>query len=1159
MAKKNRRGNNIGQGSQFWFRRILADVRRSHELVGSARTLAPVSSFSSLISLLKQSPNIRRVVFNPEYPKQYTQLQVTRPLQVVDLHRELRWAGAYLGHHAPKLARFVEYSTKFERALLLNAEANCRTLLASIEAEFGVSLWLIKNKLTFLQAFNGLNAQKRYLIEIWRDAGDYGPTTYIASQVSIRNEASVTPYGFANQFEQQLADFRLPDDLDSYIRHHILPGTLLTHEQISHILRYEHAGSVIDYYETLVCMAQEIVKAGYHDLYPTVVDALSTLRDSVGDRRLSVPLVEMVDSDASGLTRIDCSNQVCLEHFLKGEYERAYTVAHSSLLDRPEQFDVVEIAARSAAALTNDQEPMGERPFVYRLISTMRSVINKDSTVNANLVELVKISMNYNSFGWAHSLLAFARKEASPNPLGPDDKLEHFAATTSPYLNPLRVSALPTDAAKKEYSNLTQQCSGSSLALAYGRVLAGYEVENSSLVGLVQEEQSLLNAEVALRVEDFNLAHVHAESLATSSNRYYRHKYIRLKAYCLLRLGRFDECTQFITSAYVAERNLHYILPIKELVESIDEETRELYAADISMPILYDMYSKYVGGKYDPQRKYAAEDFLAMHDLARPSEIKEIIKFSIDKLTYFLRYVCVEPVMDNFTCFNYSWEVAEERLAVCRLLVELDAQNADTYQAEIRELLRRLMVQRRMREVEQSKIYVDIDSIRRAAEKSLRESFNRYIAFRRYSDDTVAAILEILNQLNVKSEQNLVLFTVPDKEMTHILVDIIQELRDQYVSSKHGLDGYLSVRVRHGTLTNHLRNPLEAHHLVTQKKDAVTNEYTRNEYWLQRLSFMDEGVQEALAERLAKFSGDFDDRVKFIQKEWIQLKKDSAGTGLFDFTVDEELVNTVASSISKDSTFEQFLDTVFHIFGEVLSRNLETVRAKIEAEAKPQFSELLTELQTDVEKLFRYRFYTNASDLTNAIRAARTDMQVAIDRIAVWFRLSKSTANEPFDIEDAVNIGMESLRTSSHRFEASITVEGKDKMVKIEGSHLTNFVDIFFTAFENVVRHSHTDGQPRAEVKISYDEGLVRFLIENEVGTGAVNLESQQKLEAIKSAIHGERYVKSLATEGGTGLHKIWKIIRYDFRNATPIMDFGLRGGNRFFVEFVVYTKEIKE
>ena len=118
MAKKSRRGSNVGQGAQYWFRRVLADVRRSHELVGSARTLAPVSSFSSLISLLKQSPNIRRVVFNPEYPKQYSQLQVTRPLQFVDLHREFRWAGAYLGYHADKLARFVEFSTKFERALL---------------------------------------------------------------------------------------------------------------------------------------------------------------------------------------------------------------------------------------------------------------------------------------------------------------------------------------------------------------------------------------------------------------------------------------------------------------------------------------------------------------------------------------------------------------------------------------------------------------------------------------------------------------------------------------------------------------------------------------------------------------------------------------------------------------------------------------------------------------------------------------------------------------------------------------------------------------------------------------------------------------------------------------------------------------------------------
>jgi hypothetical protein len=1158
MAKKNKRSGQVGQGAQYWFRRILADAKNAHELVSIARVQSQVSSYSSLISLVKQSPYASRDIFNPEYPKRYDRLRVTRPLAPIDLDREFRWAGAYLSRHVAKLAKFIEVSNRFERALLLDAETECRQLLASVEEEFGVSLWLIKNKLIFLQASGGLDAQKRYLNEIFMEVGNYGVIPFIAYYASVRNEGSVTFHGFANQFEQELAEYRITSDLETYLRYHILPGRLLTRDQIANLLRHEQASPVIDYYESLVRVVQETIRADYWDLYPTVVDTLRELKDSVCDRRFTIPLIEMDSGHTIKQLETECTDLNCLDYFLRGDYERALATSLDSLNQRPDQFDVLEIAAKSAALLS-EQALNDERPLINRIISRMRSVISKEPTVNAALVDLLKLSLNHDSFAWARGLRAFTRKEASPDPLGPNSQSEHFAAAASPYLNPLRISAFPTEATRKKYSVLTEQCTGSSLTVSYGRVLAGYEVTNGALQDLVEEEQALLKAEVALRVGDFERAHSAADMLATSPNRYYQHRFIRLKAFCLLRLGHLEECAKFVTSAYVPEHNLHYILPIKDLVEIIDEGTRELLAKDISIPILYDMYSKYVGGKYEPQRKYAAEDFLDRHGLVRPSEVRAIMdKFPLEKLTYYLRYVCVEAVMDNFTSFKYSWEVAEERLAVCRLLVELDVQNADAYQTEIRELLRRLMIQKRMREVEQSKIYVDIDSIRNAAEKSLRESFNRYMAFRRYRyDETLSAIFDVLNKLNVKPDRQLVLFAFPDQEITRILVGIIQELRDQYVSSKHGLDGYLSVRVRHGTLTNHLRNPLEAHHLVTQKKDAITNEYTRNEYWIQRLSITDLDLQEALEKRLAQFSHDFDQLVKMILSEWIQVKKDHAGTGLFDFAIDEELVNTVANSVTADATFEQFLDTVFQIFGEVLSRNLRTVRAKIEAEAKPQFSELLTVLQTDVEKLLRYRYYLYANDLTNAIRASRTDMQVAIDRIAAWFRLSKSTANEPFDIEDAVNIGMESLRTSSHGFDASITVEGRDNRVEIGGRQLTNFVDIFFTAFENVVRHSHTDGQPRAEVRITYYEGAIHFLIENEVGPRTVNTESLNKLEAIKSAIQGERYVKSLATEGGTGLHKIWKIIAYDFRNRTPCMDFGFRGKERFYIEFVVYTKEV--
>jgi len=37
---------------------------------------------------------------------------------------------------------------------------------------------------------------------------------------------------------------------------------------------------------------------------------------------------------------------------------------------------------------------------------------------------------------------------------------------------------------------------------------------------------------------------------------------------------------------------------------------------------------------------------------------------------------------------------------------------------------------------------------------------------------------------------------------------------------EHGLDAYLSLRIRHGTLSGHLRGPVEREHLVIRRDAA---------------------------------------------------------------------------------------------------------------------------------------------------------------------------------------------------------------------------------------------------------------------------------------------------------------------------------------------------
>ena len=84
--------------------------------------------------------------------------------------------------------------------------------------------------------------------------------------------------------------------------------------------------------------------------------------------------------------------------------------------------------------------------------------------------------------------------------------------------------------------------------------------------------------------------------------------------------------------------------------------------------------------------------------------------------------------MQVSSVFGGTRELEEERKSVLSMLVKLDPKNAKDYEAELRDLTRAQLIHRGVRQVEQSKIYVDVSAIKRLFEKEHRENFQRYQA-----------------------------------------------------------------------------------------------------------------------------------------------------------------------------------------------------------------------------------------------------------------------------------------------------------------------------------------------------------------------------------------------------------------------------------------------
>lgn len=1131
--------------------------RQTGGLYSELRATIPQKQFQEAISWLRSSPVMRDRILHQEFPKDLKFIKASPVPTDIGLERELLWAAAYLLVHGPALKRFVQLSSALEIELLTGSLDEVEERLGAMESEFGLSLWSVKTRISALQLCNGLESQKAYTNKVTGTGSRSQVVEFIAHYTSWKIEPSVSIGRFATQFFEHLdvATSEIPTRI--YLRYHLLYQIFDEQQDLADILRVEGAGCVVDYYETFVFAVTNLLAVfGNSASLKNSISAIRTLAEATGDLRL-IKVVILAGGEITSFQDLIGKELAGLERFVRGEFSLAQAELSQALDRAPSCFELIEA---SAVVFPKNVPPSKESeiPLYRGVVERMALAIRRDDDASDEMPTLLKMALAHCPQSWAIQLLAFVISEASSNPQESGQGLVAMANLNARYLGILRPTLLTELPAFSAYLKYSREQFGKTSAVSIFSEIGSDRPEDGRYEIAPFEQLRAVGIQ-RIKRQEFDAAILVAEKLLSSEIQFYSYRGIRLKAAALFGAGRIIDCLEYSTSVFVAKHSFHIILPIEQVLEAILSESNQDIARRISFPILIDIFSKHVSKKHDARRSDAYEDFLIAHGLSRPSQLRlRIEEFDRAKLIYFLRYVCVQSVMDTSIHFDSSRDVEEERLAVCQVLADIDQENVESYQSEIKEITRGLMIQRRMQEVEQSKIYVDTDGLKKAMEKSLRENFNRYISFLKSGIgpdfSTEMMIVHAVEQAKAGNTEAIVKLQLPKNEMSDLLTSMVIELRDQFVSgSEYGLDGYLSVRIRHGTLSGQLRSPLDSGKLITQF-DPTSGKYKGNDFWLSRLDISDDHLARLVTNEFEVLSREFDQFVQEIVSKWIQIKRDAAPDGLFDFTITKPQVALISSSIGVETTFEEFLEPVLLILRQSLANNLEKIKNVFDGEIKARIIELLTSFQARMHRILLAP--EQMADLDNAIQAARTEMQVAIGRIANWFSVSKTAANEPFLIEDAVSISIESVKRFYPSFNPDLRFSQTESF-KYHGSQLSAFVDIFFIIFENIARHSNFNGIPIVAVKISYEGRKATFYIENQVGASVACEVNSQRVAAIKQAMRENKYMSAVAVEGGTGLHKIRKIVSHDLAESTD-MDFGFTETAGFFVQFSLNTSELE-
>jgi hypothetical protein len=1079
-------------------------------------------------------------IFPGRFPKDLDGLYRAPVLHDVDARAEISWAGATLHDYSDRIAQFITLGHDFESALLSGNFDDALNVLDTVDNDCGVSLWTIESRFALIQRSKGLEQQKAYVQQILGVRGDFDIVAFISYYLSQRSEESTTPLRFAERVVGHLDAWEGEHALKRYLvfrlTGEIAPGWIA----VSDILRHEANSALIDYYDTFLRLSQTAVLSESCNERDCLIRELKRLHSAVSDSRLA-KILFLATGESQYIDQLPNRILEADDALIRGQYVDALWCAGERLNEAPSDVSnwYVSVVAGSVAP---QQAGDNVRPaFCKQIVETLQSIVCRANDGMEATAALNKMVLDFRLTRFAPGLKGLIERETSSLPTL-DLRTAIDSYVSSPYQEP---NVLPYLAAPGHYAEVLKDRYGSGDAIGIELVRAGVDGVSVRTADWASGFQAEAFTMQAYSSGDYRAALDRSSELLGSDNSRFRRIGTRYSAHCLLMLGRLKELVSFIAHHGVRDPGVIQMLPLEACAKKLTKAERKALASDVGTPIVLDLYSRYIAENLVNVRAYAYEDFLTAHGCERPSQLQsEIDKIDRKELIYYLRYICVPENMQMSIAFSGSRELDDERLAVCNLLAALDPDNAETYNSEIRDIVRAQTISSGVRHAEQSKIYVDVPAAQRWAERNLRETFSRYQALVKAGFGTESLTSsEVSELLERRIPEHLLV--VPTDESFALLSDLFRILLDEVTTNpQFGLDCYLSMRIRHGTLSGQLRSPLVEQNIITQRQSG-TSDYQPNEYWQLQLDIHPQTIRE-VDKRLGEFSRDYDAFIEHIARDLIQIRTKDKPHGWFDFADRKDILvvglRALIMDITADTTFERFLEMFFAMFWGIVGGYLRQIRAFIDDTLKADLNALFVKLEADLSSITSGQ---NIGELDSAIRTAQTNAQHALEEVKDWFQLTESATESVFTLDQLVDIGIAIVRKVHRDFEPKI-VKHIPNTLPIRGL-LTDLSDILFIIFDNIRRHS---GLREPEVTITADfSDLLHFRIENDVDEAVQTPDARLRVSSIKESIMGEGYQAAVASEGGTGFIKIRKIIGGQGGSVFPL-DFGFTESGTFFVDF---------
>ncbi len=1066
-------------------------------------------------------------------------------LNPASLLSEIIWSISTLLLYKDKINSFVKKSYSLEIAILNEAEEECFKILETIDRDFGQSHWLIQNKIATTQHWLGNDSKKELVKNLRETTNDKFLVDILIYFISKRVEGTSIP-GYLQSELSKI--FRMPEGKSAhdYLKTKIFDINNLTTEQVSILLRIDFSTTAIDYYESLIATLRWVIneESVLKTLSPFLEKPVSVLYKATRDRRLIPILIGFsIDQDFS----FSVEREQIIERYTSGEYEKSLALAHQYLAEDINKTDIsmLFIALKSEIQTKQICEYDG---LLHTISKDLRRVMNLTEDSYSAALSLNMLNDRFINQNWSIYLRTAVMNELTVQDFDSSLDFLRDLYVCDPHISPFTfLLSLNEDYVNKNISRIFPKhflITKKVFKLAISGV-TNDEVEKEISKGrylkyLGRYYLTTNNLDKALST--FTEALTYNSELDT----------LKCSAALIivhLRKGDLLSAIKLLVDTYIKWPDVPTALPFDEVVGSLEDPDE--WPESICLSITLALYTNFFKYNKLAHLRYAFETYNLNNNITSPSDliIEDNIK-NIDYVKLYLRLVWRPEIMGQTILYSGTKDIEETRIQVCKTLVEIDTENASLYQTEIRERVKNLELAKATKLVDQSRVYVDVTAIKKTLKTKLGDVYSQYknslIVDKNDGSEFVEVLADVFQNLQTSNTSMSQIMSsmhiIGDEDMQ--FAAMFSEITNEFLLGEHGLNAYLSTRVRHGKFSNAIRKPIADENLITEISEGTEN-YTKNIYWADLLNELEEIEKEKVLSLLEVFGKKIDDIISHVRDNLIQvaiMDDLSSTTGsshaLFSYRTSNVERIYAQSKLKNLVNIDEFIDFCIEILWEKTDDNLIKVKKIINSSVK---SSILLAFDKLNESLGYLGYTDRLGELHNHIARAKTNIQHQISNVSTWFTRSEVYDRPDYDIDFSVLIAktmVTNLISGSDNWNGlNIKASGVTRLMP--GRTLDGMVDVFCASFENAIEHSGLlITEINIDVEIKIIENRFKIIITNNISSEIFTSKNVDKINEIMSEISKKDTRIKAQKERGSGFHKIWSTINSP-QYKEPKLSFG--------------------